>query len=188
VTPNSGRHLRRHNSKEFRVHHVDHPNRPESKDECDSRKLFGPFAGDGLLARLYRKIASQAAEPAPASSGMNSRRLMGLPRPRVTPYHIVVGNAGLCITANLAADVADGSSAPHRCALDARGMSAMPPIPTKLMHHNEPSRGARTGHSQFSSEVSAASSRPARDRLPAHGRIRHYCLFGSGYERYYPWE
>ena len=36
-----------------------------------------------------------------------------------------------------------GSSAPHRCALDARGMSAMPPIPTKLMHHNEPSRGAK---------------------------------------------
>jgi hypothetical protein len=40
---------------------------------------------------------------------MNSRRRMGLPRPWVTPYHIVVGNAALCITANLAADVADGS-------------------------------------------------------------------------------
>jgi hypothetical protein len=38
----------------------------------------------------------------------------------------------------------------------------------------------------FSSEVSAASSRPARDRVAAHGRIRHCCLFGSGYERYCP--
>ena len=35
-----------------------------------------------------------------------------------------------------------GSSASRRCALDACGMSAMPPIPTELMRHNEMSRGA----------------------------------------------
>ena len=42
---------------------------------------------------------------------MNSRRLIVLPSgPGLTAYHIVAENAALCITANLAADVADGSN------------------------------------------------------------------------------
>jgi hypothetical protein len=40
-----------------------------------------------------------------------------------------------------AAHVSCGLSAPHRCALDTRGMSAMPPISTELMRHNETSLG-----------------------------------------------
>jgi hypothetical protein len=39
---------------------------------------------------------------------MNSRRLMCFLKPRITPYHIVE-KAALCITANLAANVSDGS-------------------------------------------------------------------------------
>jgi len=41
---------------------------------------------------------------------MKSRRLMGPSlSPRITPYHIVVRVPRWCITANLEADVGDGS-------------------------------------------------------------------------------
>src|SRR6266446_5265533 len=42
-------------------------------------------------------------------------------------------------------NVRNGSSASRRCALDACGMSAMPPIPTELTRHNKTSRGAISG-------------------------------------------
>jgi hypothetical protein len=43
---------------------------------------------------------------------MNLRRLMRSSlSPGIAPYHPAIGNAALCITANLAANVADGSKA-----------------------------------------------------------------------------
>src|SRR5262249_12858140 len=45
--------------------------------------------------------------------------------PKVTPYHIVVWNAALCITANSAANVSVGSFASHRHARDPVAMSAL---------------------------------------------------------------
>jgi hypothetical protein len=45
---------------------------------------------------------------------MNSCRLMGSLIPNVTRYHIVVWNAELCITANLAANVSAGQTLTSR--------------------------------------------------------------------------
>jgi hypothetical protein len=49
----------------------------------------------------YDPPASGHAMTALLASVMNSRRLMCSPQPRVSPYHIVLGEGALCITANL---------------------------------------------------------------------------------------
>src|SRR5262245_17883706 len=47
---------------------------------------------------------------APQATVMNSRRLMyGLPQPKVSPYHTVLGKGALCFTANSTANVSIGS-------------------------------------------------------------------------------
>jgi hypothetical protein len=65
------------------------------------------------------------------------------PRPVDTdPIRPGDGNAELCITANLAANVSVGSFAQ---APQFRAMSAMAPIATELMHRSETTRCAKTG-------------------------------------------
>src|SRR5262245_2326430 len=71
--------------------------------------LGGQHPITGIAGCCARAASAQAV--APPTSVMKSRRLISSPQPEDrAPYHTVVGNAPLCITTNLAANVRDRSN------------------------------------------------------------------------------
>ena len=64
---------------------------------------------------------------------MNVRRLIVLSSMRITPYHMILGKAALCITANLAADCPDRVKSIGSMRPTSSGMSPVPLIATELV-------------------------------------------------------
>jgi hypothetical protein len=92
-----------------------------------------------LRARRERPRRGGAADKCNEFTSPQRAPLLEL---RPAHYHAVAQERSCASQQKLRADVADGSSASRRCALDACGMSAMPPIPTELMRHNKTSLSA----------------------------------------------
>jgi hypothetical protein len=128
-----------------------------------------------LAARCAR--ATNGHEVAPPSRVMNSRRLMGYPPFEDHTLPHPYGNAALCITAILGADVGDGSFSSDRPASDAPGMSASlrsrPNLRTAAIRRFVPGPDSCTavknvrGGSVYSITASARASRMGGTSMPS---------------------
>ena len=105
---------------------------------------------------------------------MNPRRFTCCLNPRVVPYHTVVAHAALCITANMAADISDGSFAPEPSGASATRCPLCPQLRPKncsaAIRRDGPISDIGQFHSITSSQL---SSRPAgTSRLSALAVLR----------------
>src|SRR5262249_18322271 len=114
----------------------------------------GTFSSQNLLGRYYFEVdcmgglrrerpRCRAAEQSDELAALHYLSLPPtLPNERIAHFDV----AGACCAAGFRSGLCPKwvkRVTSVRCALDAQGTSAMPPIPTELMRHNKTSRGAK---------------------------------------------